>query len=425
MERTPITVSALNGYLKAKFDADRQLGDLLLKAEISNFKRNSSGHLYFSLKDEKSQIPAVMFAGAASSLRFRPKDGDQVLVEGSVEIYVPYGQYQFYVRRMTDVGKGDLWLEFERLKQKLEAEGLFRPERKRPLPGYPKAVGVVTSPTGAAVRDVIHIIGRRWPAARIVVYPASVQGNDAKDSIVAAIDRANVESLVDVLIVGRGGGSIEDLWPFNEEVVARAIHRSRLPVVSGVGHETDFTIADFVADLRAPTPSGAAELVVPDRRETLERLAVLRRKLDFAENRAFATVRDRFEAVTGSFVFRAPERLLEKPALRLSHLADRLDLTRPDRLLLEKKNRLEQATERMRSRAEAFLATAGYAYGRAAERLELVNPLAIMAKGYAVLRKDGSIVRSAASLRANDLVDVRLADGGADCRVIAVRKGDQ
>ncbi len=424
MERTPITVSALNAYLKAKFDADRQLGDILLKAEVSNFKRNSSGHLYFSLKDENSQVSAVMFAGPAASLKFRPKDGDRVLVEGSVAIYVPYGQYQVYVRKMTDVGTGDLWLEYERLKQKLEAEGLFRPERKRPLPGFPKAVGVVTSPTGAAVRDVINIIGRRWPLARIIVYPTSVQGTEAKDSIVRAIAKANADARVDVLIVGRGGGSIEDLWPFNEEAVAYAIRDSKLPVVSAVGHETDFTIADFVADLRAPTPSGAAELVVPDRRALLDQLDVLARKLDYVLAKTLSAARDRLSAVASSYVFRTPERLLEKASVRLAHLDERLDLVRPDRLLADRKANLGHAETRLSSRFMAILAAAGYAYGRCAGRLELVNPLSIMTRGYAVIRKYGRIVRSVDELVQDDHLDVRLSDGSADCRVLAVRKGE-
>ncbi|OHE40885.1 MAG: exodeoxyribonuclease VII large subunit [Tenericutes bacterium GWF2_57_13] len=423
MERTPITVSALNGYLKAKFDADRQLGDILLKAEVSNFKRNASGHLYFSLKDENSQISAVMFSGPAASLKFRPKDGDRVLVEGSVAVYVPYGQYQVYVRRMTDVGKGDLWLEFERLKQKLELEGLFRPERKRPLPAFPRAVGVVTSPTGAAVRDVINIIGRRWPLSTIIVYPAAVQGAEAKESVIRAIAKANADALVDVLIVGRGGGSIEDLWVFNEETVAYAIRDSRLPVISAVGHETDFTISDFVADLRAPTPSGAAELVVPDRRALFDQIGALARKLDYMLAKTRSAARDRLAAVESSYVFRTPERLLEKASVRLATLDDRLDRVRPDRLLAERRTALGHAETRMQSRLQAILAAAGYAFGRAAERLELVNPLAIMTRGYAIVRKDERIVRSVAELAKDDEIDVRLADGNADCRVLALRKG--
>jgi len=422
MERSPITVSALNRYLKAKFENDRNLGDILLKAEVSNFKRHSRGHLYFSLKDETSQIAAVMFAGAAAGLSFAPKDGDKVLVEGYVSVYEPSGQYQVYVQKMTDAGKGDLWLEFERLKAKLEAAGLFRADRKRPLPRFPAAVGVITSPTGAAVRDVIQIIGRRWPLATIIVYPALVQGAEAAESIVRAIRRANADRRAEVLIVGRGGGSIEDLWPFNEEAVAYAIRDSALPVVSAVGHETDFTIADFVADLRAPTPSGAAEIVVPDRKTMAERVSELAGKLDYVTKKTLKAARERLDSSLSSIVFRTPERLLEQADVRLTNLSDRLGRVRPDRTLASRRTAVAALEARLGAKIAAAVAAAGFRYGQVAGHLELVNPLAIMAKGYAVVRKDGRIIRTVADVAAEDTIDVRLADGAADCRVLSVRK---
>jgi len=422
MERTAITVSKLNQYLKAKFDADRNLSDILVKAEISNFKRHSRGHLYFSLKDETSQIAAVMFAGNAASLRFEPKDGAKVLVEGYVTVYEPSGQYQIYVQKMTDAGKGDLYLEYERLKAKLEAEGLFAAGRKRPLPTFPSTVGVITSPTGAAVRDVIQIIGRRWPLTQIIVYPALVQGPDARDSLVKAITRANDDAVADVLIVGRGGGSIEDLWPFNEEAVARAIFTSRIPIVAAVGHETDFTIADFVADLRAPTPSGAAEVVVPDRRTMAERITVLNRKVEYVAGKAVAASRERLEHLTASYVFQNPARLLEKAQMRLLNLSDRLDRMRPDKLLAVRRQSVSLFSDRLSQRIRAIIAASGYQYGTTVQRLELVNPLSIMAKGYALVHKNNHIVKTVIDLEPGDRIDVLLADGAADCQVMAVRK---
>jgi exodeoxyribonuclease VII large subunit len=323
---------------------------------------------------------------------------------------------------VTDAGKGDLWLEFERLKTKLEAAGLFRQERKRLLPPFPHAVGVVTSPTGAAVRDIIHIIGRRWPLVKIIVYPALVQGTEAAGSIVRAIALANAQAQADVLIVGRGGGSIEDLWPFNEESVAYAIRDSQIPIVSAVGHETDFTIADFVADLRAPTPSGAAELTVPDRVALLERIRTLVRKLDYVGRKTVESAGSRLHGLTDSVVFRTPERLLEKADVRLSNLTDRLDRVRPDRKLETRKGIVDALTDRLVSRVGALLAQAGFRYGGAVQRLELLNPLAVMAKGYAVVRKDERIVRSTDELSVDDRIEIRLADGAADCRVTAVRK---
>ncbi|MFH0993510.1 MAG: exodeoxyribonuclease VII large subunit [bacterium] len=422
MERTWISVSKLNQYLKAKFDADRNLSDILVKAEISNFKRHSRGHLYFSLKDESSQISAVMFAGNAASLAFEPKDGSKVFVQGYVTIYEPNGQYQIYVQKMTDAGKGDLYLEFERLKAKLETEGLFAADRKRSLPAFPAAVGVITSPTGAAVRDVIQIIGRRWPLTKIIIYPALVQGPEARDSLVRAITKANGDAVVDVLIVGRGGGSIEDLWPFNEEAVARAIFTSHIPIVSAVGHETDFTIADFVADLRAPTPSGAAEIVVPDRKTMFDRVTVLQRKVEYVVTKTVAADRERLQHLVASYVYQNPARLLEKAKMRLINLGDRLDRMRPEKMLADRRLQLAVFTDRLGQRIRTVVAAAGYRYGTTVQKLELVNPLAIMGKGYAIVRKNNHIVKTIADLVTGDRIDVKLADGAADCRVMALRE---
>ncbi|MCK4552450.1 MAG: exodeoxyribonuclease VII large subunit, partial [Tenericutes bacterium] len=270
MERKYLTITALNRYLKYKFDNDQNLQKILIKAEISNFKHHSRGHMYLTLKDDKAQISAVIFASNTKSLNFKPKDGDKVIVEGHISVYEPYGTYQVYIRKMDLDGIGDLYLAYELLKEKLEKLGLFEIEHKQPLPKYPKSIGVVTSPTGAAVKDIINVLSLRYPLARIIIYPALVQGINSKKSISDQINQANRDNLVDVLIIGRGGGSIEDLWPFNEEVVARSIYASKIPIVSAVGHETDFTISDFVSDVRASTPSHADELCVPNKIDILE-----------------------------------------------------------------------------------------------------------------------------------------------------------
>ncbi|MBN2604381.1 MAG: exodeoxyribonuclease VII large subunit, partial [Bacilli bacterium] len=284
-EKKHLSVYALTKYLKYKFDNDAHLKNVLLKGEISNFKAHSRGHFYFTLKDEKAQISAIMFAGNAGKVQFRPEDGMSVLVEGSVSVYEASGNYQIYVNKMSVDGLGNLFVAYEQLKKKLEGEGLFDQRHKKQIPRFPKAIGVLTSPTGAAVKDIIHIVNRRFPLANIIVYPTLVQGEYAKDSIVEQLKKVNDDNLVDVIILGRGGGGIEDLWPFNEEIVAYEIFKSKIPVISSVGHETDFTISDFVSDLRAPTPSGGAELAVPDQLELIQYIARLNNQNQIALSR--------------------------------------------------------------------------------------------------------------------------------------------
>ncbi|MDE7213377.1 MAG: exodeoxyribonuclease VII large subunit, partial [Anaeroplasmataceae bacterium] len=263
MEERYLTVTALTKYIKYKFDHDHHLEEVLLEGEISNFKHNSRGHFYFTLKDENASISVTMFSSFARLVKFEPKDGMKVFVKGNVTVYEPSGTYQINIREMKSDGVGDLYLAFQKLKAELEKEGLFDASHKQKLPLFPQCIGVVTSPTGAAIKDIIHTVGRRYPLTRIILYPAIVQGDDAKDNVVKQIELANEQGLCDVLIVGRGGGSIEDLWAFNERCVAMAIYNSKIPIISAVGHEIDFTIADFVADVRAATPTAAAELATP------------------------------------------------------------------------------------------------------------------------------------------------------------------
>ena len=264
-----LSVTALTKYIKYKLEGDTHLKQIYLKGEISNLTKHSRGHYYFSLKDENAQIKAIMFSSATKSLAFDPKDGDKVLAYGAISVYEPSGSYSIQIYQMEPDGIGALYLAYEKLKEELEEKGYFSQTRKKPIPKYPSAIGVITSPTGAAIRDIIHTIERRYPLTKLILYPALVQGDTAKESIRDQINKANQDSLVDVLIVGRGGGSIEDLWAFNERVVAEAIYASKIPIISAVGHETDFTISDFVSDLRAPTPTAAAELATPDRKSVV------------------------------------------------------------------------------------------------------------------------------------------------------------
>jgi len=422
MEKKTITVTALNRYLKYRFDNDENLKDIRLKAEISNFKRHSRGHLYFSLKDETSQVNAVMFMQAAKGLNFEPKDGSKVVVEGSVSVYEPSGNYQVYVNKMTEDGIGDLYQAFEKLKVKLLEAGLFEASHKRPLPPFPKVVGVITSPTGAAVRDIINIINRRYPLVKILIYPALVQGDEAKFSVVKAIQKANLDGLADVLIVGRGGGSIEDLWAFNEEIVAYAIYQSKIPIVSAVGHETDTTIADFVADLRAPTPSGAAELVVPDRLTINATIQQNMQKMTNIFSRLVQAEQRHLKQVTQSYVFQNPERLFEKKTQQIMHLSFRLSQTKPDRMLKMALDKLNHLETRLNGLYNIRLNQSLVTLTSLSDKLELINPLNLMKKGYAILRKDGHIINSVQQLSLNDTIAISLMDGQAQANINNLKK---
>jgi len=424
LERTYLTVTALNRYLKFKFDNDSELKNVLLKAEISNFKRHSRGHLYFTLKDETSQISAVMFARETQSLRFSPMDGSKVIIEGYISIYEPYGTYQVYVTRMVTDGVGDLYVAYELLKNNLEKVGLFQDSHKRPIPPFPKAVGVITSPTGAAVRDVIHVIGHRYPLAQIIVYPALVQGTEAKMSIVKQIEKANSDGLVDTLIVGRGGGSIEDLWSFNEEAVARAIYHSRIPIISAVGHETDFTIADFVADKRAATPSQAAELAVPDKRALLASVMDLSHKSSILFNQLLNTFRKRFENSTRSIVFSEPTRLFQTKELKTDHLIERLIQQSPAQVLKKNNDQVIEFHRRMKYAFENSVRVSESKFIRQLDKLELSNPLSMMKKGFSLISKEDQILTSLTQIKVGDTLTTQLKDGRFRSVVKDIEKGE-
>lgn len=393
--RTVYSVSRLNREVRGLLEGG--IGQLWVQGELSNFSRPASGHWYFSLKDRDAQVRCAMFRMRNARTGFTPRDGQQVLVRARVSLYEPRGDYQLLVEELEDAGLGALQRAFEELKRRLAAEGLFAPERKRPLPTAPRCIGVITSPSGAAIRDILHILARRFPAAAVIIYGVPVQGAAAVPAIVAALELAGARAECDVLILARGGGSLEDLWAFNDERVARAIHRSPLPVVTGIGHEIDFTIADFVADLRAPTPSGAAQLVVPDGEVWRTRLSQLHERFAAAMRRTLASERTALTAL---------ERRLSgaHPGTRLQAMAQRLD---------ELEERLQFALQARLTREDTRL-------GSLVRALQAVSPLATLERGFAVVTRahDGELISSAAQVAEGELIEARLASGRLRATVV-------
>ncbi len=383
------TVSEINEYLKNLIESDGLLKSVWIKGEISNFKPHSSGHLYLTLKDEGSVMKAVMFRGAASSLLFRPEDGMKVLAKCSVRVYEPSGSYQAYITEMKVDGLGDLHVAYEQLKQKLAAEGLFDVSRKKPFPRFPEKIGIVTSPTGAAIRDMLNILKRRSKYPEIFLYPVLVQGPDAPAQIIEGINYFNREKNVDLIITGRGGGSIEDLWAFNDEGVARAIAESALPVISAVGHEVDFTIADFVADLRAATPSEAAERAVPDDEETKTRLDTARDKLVAGLKNNVIIKRNEMAALGLERVFSGMEKGID-----------------------DRKIKTDEITENLIKAAELLLERKGQQMKLAASGLNSLSPLGVLSRGYSItFGKEGKPVVSSGDVKEGDKITVKLHDG--------------
>ncbi len=396
-----ISVGQLNRYVKSVLEGDPNLAAVYISGEISNFTHHyKSGHLYMSLKDDTAAVRAVMFKGHASKLAFRPEDGMRVIVRARVSLYEATGSFQIYIEEMQPDGVGALQVAFEQLKKKLAAEGLFDENRKRPLPPYPTRVGVITSPTGAAVRDILNVLGRRYPLAQVVFCPVLVQGDGAAPSIVDAIQRFNAIGAADVLIVGRGGGSIEDLWAFNEESVARAVAASTIPVISAVGHETDFTICDFVADLRAPTPSAAAELAVPDGGRLLSFMDTVRRRLSTAQRSVFAHAANRLELLKNKRCLSAPQYYTEEQAMRLDYLI-----------------------RRFAAAARQQLGVADRRLAATASKLDALSPLKVLGRGYAIgYAADGTVVDSIQRIQAGDDLTLQLTDGTVACRVTDIQE---
>lgn len=401
MALQPVSVTQLTGYIKLLLDRDEILSQTCVRGELSNYKIHSSGHHYFTLKDEGAVISCVLFRSDAMRLRFRPESGMKVILTGRVSLFPRSGQYQLYVSHMQPDGAGDLAVAFEQLKQRLQAQGLFDAAHKKPLPRYPERVALVTSPTGAAVRDMIRILGRRWPLASVLVCPVRVQGEGAAEEIAAMLELVDAAGLADVIITGRGGGSLEDLWAFNEEIVARAIYRCKTPVISAVGHEPDVTIADFAADVRAATPSNGAELAVCDRAELRALLEQQARRMEKAQERRLELLRQRLRRLSERPVLRSPEGSLQQKELLLELLRQRLE---------------RAAVSAVEQDQRRFAALSG--------RLDALSPLKVLARGYAVATRQGQVLHSVEQLSPGEEIRLRLADGTAFCAVERIEKGE-
>ena len=394
-EETILSPSQVSGYIKSWMDRDRLLSGLLVRGELSNYKMYPSGHHYFTLKDSQGALRCVMFRGDAVSLRFRPENGMQVIAAGRITVFPRDGQYQLYCVRLTPEGAGDLHVAFEQLKEKLLREGLFDQAHKRPLPAYPRRIALITSPAGAAVRDMLRILGARYPLAQVRVLPVRVQGEGAAEEIAAALDWANLHQAADLIITGRGGGSMEDLWAFNEECVARAIYRSQIPVISAVGHEPDVTIADFVADLRAATPSNGAELAVPDQNELYAWLDGLAKRL---------------EKGTGS--------LLARRRKDLERLGRSRMLTDPGAYFRDRRLLLDYQGQRLGHGAGQILSRARERLARDSAALDAMSPLKVLGRGYSIARNEnGTLIASVKDAAPGERLELRLSDGSLVCRV--------
>lgn len=410
------TVSQVNAHVKALMDGDSLLAGLLVRGEVSNYKCYPSGHHYFSLKDEQSSLRCVMFRKEAVRLRFRPANGMQVVAFGRVSVFPRDGQYQLYCSELMPDGRGELDEAFERLRRRLEEEGLFDPGHKTPLPRYPKKIALVTSPAGAAVRDMLRILGARWPLARVLVVPVRVQGQEAAGEIAAAIRRLNARTDVDLIITGRGGGSKEDLWAFNEEQVARSIYRSDIPVISAVGHEPDVTIADYVADLRAATPSNGAELAVPDRADERSRLIQLDRRLARALEARLGGARRELERLKGSRVLRDMRAPIQDRQLALDALRRRMALA-VRRASDGGRLALDARKERLPAAVKARLAAQRGRLGHLSAGLDALSPLKVLGRGYAIARSGADVVSSVGQVRPGDRLEVLVSDGALRCEV--------
>lgn len=440
-----LTVTALTKYIKRKMDTDPHLRNVWIKGEISNLKLHSRGHMYLTIKDDQTRLQAVMFAGNNRFLKFKPENGMHVLIRGEISVFEAGGQYQLYIQQMEPDGIGSLYLAFTQLKEKLLQKGYFSTAYKKPIPQFPRHIGVITSPTGAAVRDIITTIHRRFPLVKVTVIPVLVQGMMAAQSIASGIDKANQINDFDVLIIGRGGGSIEELWSFNEEIVAEAIFQSKIPIISAVGHETDTTISDYVADLRAPTPTAAAELAVPSRQEMLEKITLNKRAL--YQNMS-AIVRHYDQVITRikeSYAFRYPEQLLRQKEQELDRHAERLERSflqyqdrkqekiinlytrlitqHPKRQASQSAKDLNGLTKRANHVMERIVDKYAHQLVKQIDKLSILNPLDIMRRGFALPYSTNSqIIKSKQEVQANEIITVEVIDGQIICRVIEVKE---
>lgn len=443
MNNQYVTITQMNNYIRMIFDENIHLKKVFLRGEISNFKHHSSGHLYLTLKDEESRISAIMFRSSAERLAFTPEDGMNVLVEGRISVYPAGGNYQIYIDKMIPDGLGNLYLEYEKLKKKLQAEGLFDINHKRELPKFPTRIGVVTAPTGAAIHDIMSTIERRFPIAQVILFPALVQGASAKDDIASKIQMAQNYD-IDVLIVGRGGGSIEDMWAFNEEIVARAIYESRVPVISAVGHEVDFTIADFVADKRAPTPTGAAEMAVSTLTEVHELFSEKEMACSNAFQRELTNYKNILKKLSEHYILKNPMTLYEIKIQKLDNTIDILNqniknylsnqqsnlmkykehylLKNPYSIYMDKKEYIEHQIILLNHNYKNILNNKDHDLQYTIQTLKLVNPLNILDKGYSLVKANNHIVKDSDKLKVHDELQIVFYHGEIKAEVKEIIK---
>lgn len=416
-----ITVTQLTRYIKYKIDNDVNLNEVFLKGEISNFKAHSRGHYYFTLKDEGSRINAIMFASSTKKIKFIPKDGMKVLVTGKISVFEANGAYQIYVNDMLEDGIGNLYIAFEQLKEKLEKEGLFNKSLKKQIPKIPNRVGVITAPTGAAIKDIISTIKRRWPLAEIILFPSLVQGENAKDDIVRQLKNTKNYNL-DTLIVGRGGGSIEDLWPFNEEIVAREIANCNIPIISAVGHEIDFTIADFVADLRAPTPTGAAEMAVPQKMDVVNYINQLKIRLNKVIQHQININKQKIEEIKSRYVLKNPISIYQQKELLFDATIDKLRFSTINLVGLKQKQFEKISSSYILKNPEKLIENKSNKYLQIISKLETLSPLLTLKRGYTITKINNKAVSSIDDISKNDTLTIDMQDGTITSNIIEIKK---
>ena len=416
MNNNYITVTQLTRYIKYKIDNDQNLMKIYLKGEISNFKAHTRGNFYFTIKDENTRINAIMFASSAAKVKVMPQDGMKVLVSGRISVYESTGSYQIYVDTLEEDGVGNLYVAFEELKKKLEKEGLFAEAHKKKIPRIPRKIGIITAPTGAAIKDILSTLKRRWPLAETILFPSLVQGKEAAVDIVRNIELAKNYDL-DVLIVGRGGGSIEDLWCFNEEIVARAIYDLDIPVISAVGHEIDFTISDFVADLRAPTPTGAAEMAVPNINDIVSLLNQLEIRLINSVNNTLKLRKEKLEKIKESFILKNPISMYEVKEEKFDNIYERLIASYKNIINVNKQN-LILLENKLSNNVTRTLDNNKHKYLNIINKLEALNPLLTIKRGYTVTRLNGNVISSAKKIKKDDIIELEFQDGKQNAKVI-------
>ncbi|MGN0104728.1 exodeoxyribonuclease VII large subunit [Methanobrevibacter ruminantium] len=418
MEKEYISVSQLTDYIRKLINSDSRLKQVYVRGEISNFKRYSSGHCYFSLKDEGSVIPGVMFYGFASKLKFEPKNGMKVLVRGYVDVYKSRGNYQLYAQRIIEDGLGELHIAFEQLKKELESKGYFEDDLKKPIPKFPKRIGVVTAATGAAIRDIVTTIKRRWPLCEIILFPSLVQGSLAANNIVRQIFVADNEFELDTLIVGRGGGNIEDLWAFNERIVAKAILACETPVISAVGHEIDWTIADYVADIRAATPTAAAEIAVPDIREISSKVDDLDSRASNVMAKQLNDNLEKFERIKNRPLFKNPHMIHERRGMDLDFIKGRLVSSSKEMIHSNQMRLSKVKSSNVFRNPQSILDEKTITLSRNIDKLKVLNPLLTIQRGYAVARSKGKVVSYAKDLKKDEELELEFKDGKVNTRVL-------